>query len=53
MVLNTDNTKTMIITMYQRYNYLHIKEGSILLGNEFIQHVKVEEMLGVKESIHY
>ncbi len=36
MVSNTDKTKAMIITTYQRYNHLNIKELSILLGEDFI-----------------
>ncbi len=48
MVSNTDKTKAMIITTYQRYNHLNIKELSILLGENFIQNVKVEKLMGVK-----
>ncbi len=48
MVSNTNKTKAMIITSYQRYNHFNIREHSILLGVDFIQNVKVEKLLGVK-----
>ncbi len=48
MVSNTDKSKAMIITTYQRYNHLNIKDLSILLVEDFIQNVKVEKLLGVK-----
>ncbi len=48
MVSNTDKTKAMIITTDQLYNHLNIKELSILLGEDFIQNIKVETLLGVK-----
>ncbi len=48
MVSNTDTIKAIIITSYQQYNHLNIKELSILLGEDFIQNVKVEKLLGVK-----
>ncbi len=48
MVSNTDTTKAMVITTYQRYNHLKFKELHILLGDDLIQNVKVKIMLGVK-----
>ncbi len=47
-VSNTDKTKAIIITTYQRYNHLNIKELSILLCEDFIQNAKVEKKLYVK-----
>ncbi len=48
MISNTDKTKAMIIISYQWYNDLNIKELSIFLGEDFIQNVKVKQLLSMK-----
>ncbi len=39
MVLNTNKTKVIVITIYQWYNHLNIRELRILLGEDLIQNV--------------
>ncbi len=50
MVWNTDKTKAMLITTYEWYSHLNIKDFSILLGEDLIQNVKVEELPGLDKS---
>ncbi len=47
MVINTDKTKSMLITTYQRFNKLPVTELQIWVNDQELQNVKVEKLLGV------
>jgi len=47
MAKNTEKTKSMLITTYQKYYKLPVKELTVTLGNLTLQKVKSEKLLGV------
>lgn len=48
MVPNTDKTKALLVTTYQRYHKLDVKQLNVFLDGKMIKNVKVEKLLGVK-----
>ncbi len=47
MAVNTDKTKAMLITTYQHFHKLPVKQLQIYINDQELPNVRVEKLLGV------
>ncbi len=47
MAVNTDKTKAILITTYQRFHKLLMKQLQIYINDQELQNVRVEKLLGM------
>ncbi len=47
MAVNTDKTKAMLITTYQCFHKLPVKQLQIYINDQELHNVRVEKLLGV------
>ncbi len=47
MAINYDKTKVMLLTTYQKYHTLPVKEIKITINNKILSNIKQQKLLGV------